>query len=64
MKNISISELRKRMSYYVRMANSTSEPIIITRFGKPVCVLIGYDRFKKFKELQLQFQELDQKMNR
>lgn len=43
---ISVTELRKRLNHYIDLVQQGMD-VIITRYGKPVAVLIHPDKYNK-----------------
>ncbi len=47
--NVSMTELRKRLGYYLSLVENDKTTITITKYGKPVAVLIPYDEYERLK---------------
>jgi len=43
---VTVSELRKRLNYYIDMVSQNID-VIITRYGKPVAVLTSPEKYNR-----------------
>lgn len=51
MKDVSIAEGKKGFSRYIRDAVAKDEEIIITNRGRPVAVIIPYERYRRAQRM-------------